>query len=81
MACQPEMTQEEIRQLLSEARKAYHQLMTGTAVVEVRDQNGESVRFSAARRSDLYAYIQDLASQLIVAGCPRRPNGPARFIF
>lgn len=73
-------TQEELIALLAEARSAYHRLMTGTALVELRDQNGEVVRFTAIRRADLYAYIQDLESKLC-APAARRPNRPMGFVF
>lgn len=73
-------TQAELKALLIEARAAYHKLMTGTALIELRDQNGESVRFSAVRRSDLYAYIQDLERQ-IDSPTKVRPNRPIGFVF
>lgn len=69
------------QQLLSEAEKAYHNLLTGTAVVEVTDQNGERVRFASARRADLYQYIQQLRAMLSVAPTVSPINGPAGFIF
>lgn len=73
-------TQAEIKALLTEARAAYHKLMTGTALVELRDQNGESVRFSAINRAALYAYIQDL-ERLLDAPTAVRPNRPIGFVF
>lgn len=73
-------TQAELQTLLSEARAAYHKLMTGISLVEVTDQNGEKVRFTAARKTDLYAYIQDLERQLCTPTGPRSPR-PMGFIF
>lgn len=71
--------------LLDEARKAYHALVTGTSARVIVDQNGERVEFTAANRSNLYAYIQMLETQL-GAGCSgATPNlshhHPATFIF
>lgn len=73
-------TQAELKVLLTEARAAYHKLMTGTALVELRDQNGESVRFSSINRAALYAYIQDL-ERLVETPKAVRPNRPIGFVF
>lgn len=73
-------TQAEIKVLLIEARAAYHKLMTGTSLVELRDQNGESVRFTAINRAALYAYIQDLERQ-VDSPTAVRPNRPMGFVF
>jgi hypothetical protein len=56
---------------LTEAEKAYHDLMSGRAVVEVRDQNGEAVRYQAANAFRLAAYIQELKNQLGTYGSAR----------
>ena len=53
-----------LAQLLAEAEAAYHQLMTGRAVVECHDQNGESVKYATANAFRLAAYIQELKNQL-----------------
>lgn len=71
--------------LLSEARKAYHALMTGTSARVVVDSNGERVEFTAANKQALYSYIQLLESQLN-AGCGATPTPmaqyhPAGFLF
>jgi hypothetical protein len=47
-------------ELLLDARTAYHKLTTGTAVVNVRDQNGEMVTYQMATASRLAAYISEL---------------------
>lgn len=79
MPC-PEMTEAELISLLAEAKTAYHNLMTGQAMVEVRDQNGENVRFSQINRAALYSYIQELERKLCKpAGA--RANRPMGFIF
>lgn len=78
MACPPVVTQ----QMLDQAVAAYHKLMTGTAVVEVTDQNGERVRFQSMDSQKLYNYIQILRSQLCIPTPGVRPvNGPASFLF
>ncbi|MDC8455329.1 gpW family head-tail joining protein [Marinobacter sp. DS40M6] len=62
---------------LLEAREAYHNLLTGQAVVRI-ERNGRMVEFSQASKRDLAAYIASLESQLGGAG---RRRGPARFIL
>jgi len=52
MACQP--------QELAEARAAYHRLMMGKSVREVRDQNGETVTYTVANAAKLLSYIRQL---------------------
>jgi hypothetical protein len=71
--------------MLTEARKAYHSLMTGVAARVVVDQNGERVEFVAANAPKLYAYIQQLEMTLGTA-CGDSPvvqgqYHPAGFIF
>jgi hypothetical protein len=72
-----------IPQKLEEARAAYHQLNTGTMARVVVDQNGERVEFTAANRTGLYSYIQQLEAQMPCAplGGFRPSNGPAGFLF
>lgn len=66
------------QQLLDDAEAAYHRLMTGTAMVEVRDQNGEMVKYNLANANKLAIYIQQLKRDLglLVAG-----TGPMRVFF
>lgn len=65
------------QQMLTEAEAAYHGLLTGKAVVEFRDQNGETVKYSQASRLGLAAYIQYLKGQLgLLSGA-----GPMRVWF
>ena len=61
-------------QALAEAETAYHRLLTGTAVAEVTDQNGEKVVYSKADQGKLLRYIEKLR----LVG---RPKGPMRAIF
>lgn len=72
------------QQLLQEAEKAYHELMTGrSARVIVDGGTGERVEFTAANANKLYVYIQDLRQRLAAAnGLLTSPNnGPAGFTF
>ena len=62
-------------QMLLDAQQAYHDLMTGAAIVEVRDQNAETIRYSKANKNDLFAYIEWLKGQL---GMTVAPSGPMR---
>ena len=62
-------------QMLLDAQQAYHDLMTGTAIVEVRDQNAETIRYSKTNKNDLLAYIEWLKGQL---GMTVAPSGPMR---
>lgn len=54
----------DLEQYLKDAELAYHRLLTGQSVVEFRDQNGETVRYSAVNASRLMGYILDLKRQL-----------------
>lgn len=62
-------------QMLLDAQEAYHALLTGSAVAEFVDQNGEKIRYTAAKRTDLLAYIEWLKGQL---GLAVAPSGPMR---
>lgn len=53
-----------LQERLDEAEQAYHKLMTGTALVEFRDSNGENVRYNAASAPRLAAYIKTLRIEL-----------------
>lgn len=64
--------------LLADAQEKYHALMTGTAVVKLRDQNGEEITYNAASATKLLAYIQSLQDTLNPS---RRINGPMRVWF
>lgn len=66
--------------LLTEAKAAYHDLMTGKAARVVVDQNGEKVEFVAANRQGLYLYIQQLEMQIATTVAPVS-RAPAGFIF
>lgn len=79
MAC-PEPTQAELIALLAEAKTAYHNLMTGQSMVEIRDQNGETVRFSQINRQALYSYIQELERK-VCQPSGSRSSRPMGFFF
>ena len=55
---------EEIKARIKRAEDAYETLMLGGAAVEFTDQNGERIRYSGARKSDLLAYINYLRGLL-----------------
>jgi gpW len=73
-----------LQQQITDAETAYHNLMTGRMARVVVDQNGERVEFAAARKSDLYTYIQQLKAQMpscAAAACLNNPGPPAQFVF
>lgn len=51
---------------LADAEAAYHDLMIGKTLVEFRDSNGETVRYTPANRGALIGYITDLRRQIAV---------------
>lgn len=65
------MTHSECVQRLAEARLALHELQIGKSVVEVWHEDGR-MRYNAANKQDLVAYITTLESQC--GGC----CGPSR---
>lgn len=58
-----------LTELLEEARKCLHLLLTGQQATVLVDQNGERIEYRAANAGRLAAYISDLERQL--AGQPR----------
>lgn len=63
-----------VQERLIEAEVALHALLTGQAVAEVRDSNGETVRYTIANASRLRAYIEELRRQIApTLGGPLRP--------
>ena len=63
--------------LLQQAKAAYHDLLTGQAVVVLVDQNGERVEYRPANVNQLRSYIRDLEGRLGTA----TPIGPMRLVF
>lgn len=67
----------ELEQKLAEAEAAYHALMLGQSVAELRDSSNELIRYTPANAGRLQAYIQTLKQQLGLL----TTSGPARPIF
>ncbi len=67
---------------LIEAEAAYHKLNIGEQAAEVRDSNGESVRFTQANQARLRAYIAELKAEIAAetAGTQVR-RGPLNPIY
>lgn len=51
-----------LQERLDEAENALHDLLLGKAVVELRDSNGEVVRFTPTNKAALRAYIAELTA-------------------
>lgn len=65
-------------EMLLEAKRAYHALLTGTMARVFVDQNGERVEYTTTNRSDLKNYITELQNILTSEqnGGQSRGNGP-----
>lgn len=63
------------QQKLDAALAAYHKLQIGESARVVVDQNGERIEYTAANRSQLWAYIQML--QDLIAGT-EHTRGPTK---
>lgn len=72
---------ETVQALLTSARTAYSDIISGRAVREIVDQNGERVAYSAANLPRLLSYIQQLEACLSRLGGKPISSGPARFVF
>lgn len=70
-------TTAEIQARLTAAETAYHNLMIGHSVAELRDQNGEMVRYTPASVARLSAYIDQLRIELGL----KKPSAPARAFY
>ena len=66
---------------LTEAQAAQHALLTGSAVEEVRDSNGETIRYTPATRGALASYISDLKRQIAIEAGSTPTTGPMRVWF
>lgn len=62
-----------IQTRLNEAQTALHMLQMGQSARVIVDQNGERVEFTAANRTSLQAYVQDLQRQLGQGSTNYRP--------
>lgn len=59
--------------LLEQAETAYHSLMLGKSVVELKDSNGEAIRYTPAQAGNLAKYIAELKRDLgLVSNSPLR---------
>lgn len=65
-----------LRTQLTAAQSAYHDLMIGQAVVQIRDQNGELVIYNQADASKLATYISSLQRQIASLTGSTGPSGP-----
>lgn len=63
---------------LADAEAAYHDLMIGKTLVEFRDSNGETVRYTGANRGSLASYITELKRQIAVENGTTRQAGHMR---
>lgn len=63
-------------EMLADARASYHQLMTGTSVVQFRDSNGEVIQYNQRSAGQLAKYIFTLEQRLGLGG-----GGPMRVFF
>ncbi len=61
---------------LDAAKDAYDKLVMGDKVRELRDQNGEEIRFARADLPKLAALIRQLEQEVATA-----PSGPLRVYF
>lgn len=73
------MSELTLSEQLALAKQAYHQLMIGGQPVEVRDSNGESVRYTPANAGRLKTYIAEL--EALVAGDQRNARRPFRPVW
>lgn len=73
---------ETLKARLADAEAAYQDLVLGRAAREFTDQNGEKVVYTAARKSDLLAYIAELQGKINgTIPCGTRTMAPLRFTF
>lgn len=62
-------------QKLTEANAALHALLTGTQVVSLRDQNGETVTYNQASITQLQKYIARLEALISATPMTSLPMG------
>ncbi len=70
-----------LAQQLDAARAAYHDLMLGASVREIRDSNGEQVVYTAANRDSLRDYIAQLEAKLAAAQAGTKINRKPMQVF
>lgn len=74
-------TLQDLQLRLAEAETALHNALIGKGVSEVRDFNGEMVRYSRMDVSALRAYIKQLQDQIAVLLGTPNTSGPMRIFF
>lgn len=74
-------TLNELQVRLADAETALHNVLIGKGVTEVRDFNGESVRYSRVDTALLRAYIKELQDQIAVLLGNSVAGGPMRIFF
>ena len=74
-------TLNELQTRLAEAQSALHNVLVGRGVTEVRDFNGESVRYNRVDTSALRAYIKELEDSIAVMLGNTVSGGPMRSFF
>jgi hypothetical protein len=65
-----------LQERLDEAETALHDLLLGKSVVELRDSNGEVVRYNQASRSALRAYVEELKALIDPTAVDYSPMRP-----
>ncbi len=66
---------------LTQAEQSYHDLITGKAVEQFVDQNGEQVRYTKATVAGLQSYIASLRSALNPVFAAYNRKRPIGFTF
>ena len=71
----------ELQTYLAEAQTALHNVLIGKGVAEVRDFNGELVRYSKVDTALLRAYIKELQDQINALLGVATISGPMKVYF
>jgi hypothetical protein len=74
-------TLQELQTRLADAESALHNVLIGRGVSEVRDFNGEMVRYSRVDTAALRAYIKQLQDEIAVLLGTPNVSGPMRPFF
>lgn len=74
-------TLSELQTRLAEAETALHNALIGKGVTEVRDFNGESIRYNRVDNGALRGYIKQLQDEITVLLGNTVSGGPMRTFF
>ena len=74
-------TLSEYQARLTEAETALHNALIGKGIAEVRDFNGESIRYNRVDNSALRAYIKELQDNIAALLGNKITSGPMRPFF